>query len=434
MARTFLTWSQVAAQGCHAWSRENLVLAQKIVQGIEGGRPLATAVERLSSAMSEASQNLETEMLEGLEARKQAGKKTGSQPTEGDFFNIPDEDAAGFKDFIGEGPEHLTSIERNLLALSKGESWDVLQVYRAFHTLKGVCGFMNLPKMAALAHKAEARLEPFKQGQGRPSEDQVDWLLQACDLIREQVQAIAQGLPLGRFRILSFERLLGAEGPALSQAALTPTNTAPTVEKGENSTEASHAHAGDASIRISVEKMDALLEIVGELAICQSQVSGGVEALGVTGHLSAETSRLIKISKQLQDLVLSLRMVPVEPLFLRMSRLARDLSRKTEKPLVLELEGGETEIDRRMVEELVEPLVHLIRNAVDHGIEPAGERKNHGKAGILSWNFPMTDGVWITRNSNKKPGNWGFGPLPKPRRPNGYRSSFLNPVFPPPIG
>jgi two-component system chemotaxis sensor kinase CheA len=213
-------------------------------------------------------------------------------------------------------------------------------------------------------------------------------LLQACDLVREQVQAIAQGLPAGRFRIVSYERHEAHQNPAELGTPLTPTNPLPAAqaagevekaEKADSDSHSQHNHANDASIRISVEKMDILLEAVGELAICQSQVSGGIEATGATGHLASEASRLGKISRQLQEIVISLRMVPVHPLFLRMTRLARDLSRKTGKALQLDLEGGETEIDRRMVESLTEPLVHLIRNAVDHGLEEAGERLQAGK-------------------------------------------------------
>ncbi len=154
----------------------------------------------------------------------------------------------------------------------------------------------------------------------------------------------------------------------------------PETIPGAQSPAADEGHGNiDRHLRIGVEKMDVLLEMVGELAICQSQVTEGIAGLGVVGHLSVESSRLAKISRQLQEIVLSLRMVPVQPLFQRMSRLARDLSQKTRKPLKVEMEGGETELDKRMIEELVDPLVHLIRNAVDHGIESAETRKKTGK-------------------------------------------------------
>src|SRR5258708_14833328 len=161
---------------------------------------------------------------------------------------------------------------------------------------------MGLAQMAALSHKSEALLEPFTNTEGRPSEDQVDWLLQACDLVREQVQAIAQGLPAGRFRIVSYERPTVPQNPAQTGTPLTPTNPLPMaqalgeVEKAESDPHSQVSHSNDASIRISVEKMDILLEVVGELAICQSQVSGGLETAGATGHLAGEANRLGKIS------------------------------------------------------------------------------------------------------------------------------------------
>ncbi len=392
LSHLFLDWTAKASLSCGDWAGEIQALAKKIVVGLQSGRSHEEAIGRLSTAMTEASENLDKETLgmdsllrQGFPLRQDfGGQAPGEKMGAGNdgFFNIPPDDMASFKDFIGEAPEHLEAIERNLLSLSRGEKWDLAQVFRAFHTLKGICGFMGLNQMGALAHKAEAMLEPFKAG-GKPPEDQVDWLLQACDLVREQIKAIAQGLSASRFRIVSFKEQTETPEPLHPSSPLRPADLGGSDKSdGEKIGTASAGHTsreGDASIRISVEKMDLLLEAVGELAICQSQVSGGVEGLKLTGYLASETARLGKISRQLQDIVLSLRMVPVHPLFLRMSRLARDLSRKTGKPLQLDLKGGETEIDRRMVESLTEPLVHLIRNAVDHGIDTAEERVRAGK-------------------------------------------------------
>jgi two-component system chemotaxis sensor kinase CheA len=116
------------------------------------------------------------------------------------------------------------------------------------------------------------------------------------------------------------------------------------------------------------------------MAMCQTQVTEGVLGMGATGLLASETVRLGKISRQLRDIVLSLRMVPVQPLLTRMTRAIRDLSRKTSKPVLVHVVGGGTELDKRMVEELAEPLLHLVRNAVDHGLETSAERKASGKS------------------------------------------------------
>jgi len=371
LAGDFLAWSEKAVAWVGAWGRETLVLARKIVTGLSAGRPAEKARERLSAALSEASEKLEMESIlpKGGELISESPSMALGQVEDG-FFNIPSDDLAGFKDFVGEAPEHVQVIESGLLALSQTGVTDILPVYRGFHTLKGISAFMGLSQLSALAHQAEAILEPFKSGEGRPTEDQVDWLLQACDLIREQVQAVVQGLPSGRFRIVFQDQAPKAQALSVATAG---------VKGAENADQGTASASADLSMRVQVEKIDALLEIVGELAICQAQVSAGVEAVGVSSHLSSESARLGKICRQLQQLVLSIRMVPVQPLFLRMSRLARDLSRKTGKPLRLSLQGGETEIDRRLVESLAEPLVHLIRNAVDHGVEKAEERLKAGK-------------------------------------------------------
>jgi two-component system chemotaxis sensor kinase CheA len=379
LAVLFHVWSQVASDACGPWSKENYILSQMIVNGLESGRPAKAALDRLSQAMTEASQNLEMEiagivMTPGMDP----ANSSDTPATEGTFLITPDA-LDGYKDFITEMPEHLQSIERNLLSLSQEGQGDGLAVYRAFHTIKGIAGFMGLNQLSALSHKAEALLEPFKQGHVQLNEKQLDWLLRVCDQVRDQVQAIQQGMPKGKFELSGFEGLMsGGDDPAASRQPVREESANPETASSTDS-KISENRVSDASIRINVEKMDALLEAVGELAICQSQVTEGINTAGVLGHLASEGNRLAKISRLLQEIILSLRMVPVQPLFQRMSRLGRDLSKKTGKLLRIETEGGETELDKHLIEELVDPLVHLIRNAVDHGIEDSRTRVEKGK-------------------------------------------------------
>ncbi len=375
----FQVWSQAASEACGAWAKENFVLAQMIVKGLESGRPSKAALDRLSHAMTESSQNLEMEIA-GIVVK--AGTDpvipSGAPASEETFLITPDA-MDGFKDFITEMPEHLESIERNLLSLSQEGRGDGLAVYRAFHTIKGIAGFMGLNQLSALSHKAETLLEPFKHGHAQLTEIQLDWLLRVCDQVRDQVQAIQQGMPKGKFRISNFEGLMSGGETTATSAQIPMEEPADAETAPPSETKIPENRISDASIRINVEKMDALLEAVGELAICQSQVTEGINASGVLGHLAAEGNRLGKISRLLQGVILSLRMVPVQPLFQRMSRLGRDLSKKTGKLLRVEAEGGETELDKHLIEELVDPLVHLIRNAVDHGIEDSRTRAEKGK-------------------------------------------------------
>ncbi|HTB34704.1 MAG TPA: chemotaxis protein CheW, partial [bacterium] len=159
--------------------------------------------------------------------------------------------------------------------------------------------------------------------------------------------------------------------------ATSPEISAPGPWKAQDTNDG--AGAQDAFLRVRAEKMDALLELVGELAICQSQVGEGLRNAGLAPATASEVERLDKLSRQLQETVLALRLVPVEPLFLRAGRMAHDAGQRTGKSVELRCEGGDTELDKGMVEALAEPLLHLIRNAVDHGLEDAPERDALGK-------------------------------------------------------
>ncbi len=352
--------------------------ARQVLQGLQSGRPVEQVCQRLSQAMAEAVHHMGRILAE--EAAPGNGVETNQTPlktaSENGLFTILSDDLSGFQDFVAEAPEHLQAIESGLLSLIQGETWDPLKVYRPFHTLKGICGFMGLSGLAHLAHQAEAILEAYKNGEGKPTEKEIDLLLESGDLVKKQIGLIVAGLSAGQFPLVDVEALVAKLSGKENKTNLARTGDHKTP--GASPTEEAQGQA-DHFLRIAVEKMDQLLETVGELAICQSQVTEGIAAAGVLGHLSAESSRLGKISRQLQEIVLSLRMVPVQPLFHRMSRLARDLSQKTGKPLRMELEGGETELDKRMTEELVDPLVHLLRNAVDHGIETPEGRAKAGK-------------------------------------------------------
>ena len=367
--------------------------ARQVLQGLKTGRQVEQVCRRLSQAMAEAVHHMGTVLVGAIEP---AGTPNEHVPASGagmKVFGIKVDDLGGFQDFVAEAPEHLQAIESGLLSLVQGEAWDPLKVYRPFHTIKGICGFMGLSGLAKLAHQAEAILERYKNGQGKPSEQEVDLLFASGDLMKKQVNLISRGLAAGKFELVNVDPLLAqmAGGTVADHGTGAP-------EAAKINISETHIHT-DHFLRIGVEKMDMLLETVGEMAICQSQVTEGIAASNILGHLATESSRLSKISRQLQEIVLSLRMVPVQPLFQRMSRLARDLSQKTGKPLRVELEGGETELDKRMTEELVDPLVHLIRNAVDHGIEHREGRQATGKSleAVLSLKASHQGGDFILR-------------------------------------
>ena len=415
LATDFASWSDSTA-GLPSFPTGLLgAQARQVLHGLSTGRPVEQVCRRLSQAMAEAVHHM-GETLAGKKIETQAVESAPAQPSSAGTILLNAENLAGFKDLTVEAPDHLQAIESALLAFVQGEIWDPLKVYRPFHTLKGICGFLGLSALAKLMHQSEAILEKYKGGQGRPTEKEVDLLLESGDLVKRQVDLISRGLYTGRAPLVDVESLLARLSGGADQA---PT---PGLQAVPGETKEGPGNFADHSLRIGVEKMDMLLEAVGELAICQSQVTEGIAASGTLGHLGSESSRLAKISRQLQEIVLSLRMVPVQPLFQRMSRLARDISQKTGKPIRVELKGGETELDKRLTEELVEPLVHLMRNAVDHGIEAKGLRAEAGKPeeGLLSLTASHQGGDFVLRVEDDGAGL----PLEKLRQ-KGLKLGFL---------
>jgi two-component system chemotaxis sensor kinase CheA len=298
-------------------------------------------------------------------------------------YRLTPDNAAIFQDFVGEAPQLLEAMEAALLDLAAGAGQGagpgaaqepLNQVMRSLHTLKGISGFLGLDAMNALCHRSEGALSAYLGGAEALPGALLAWALKVLDALRAQMGLIGQGIAAGEFELLGTDALEapapgGPAGLAPDAAALVARPAA--AERGEG--------PADSFIRIRVEKMDALLELVGEMAICQSQVGDGLGRLELPPAVAQEVSRLAKISRELQQCVLLLRLVPVEPLFLRASRVAHDVSQRTGKPLELLTEGKETELDKRLVEELSEPLLHLIRNAVDHGLEDAQARRAAGK-------------------------------------------------------
>jgi len=136
----------------------------------------------------------------------------------------------------------------------------------------------------------------------------------------------------------------------------------------------------EATVKIEARKLDSLMDMVGELVIAQSMIRQNPALLSLPDpKLHQDIGQLARITSELQKTAMALRMVPIRQAFQKMIRLVRDLAKKSGKRVQLQMEGEETEIDRNMVEEIYEPLVHMVRNAIDHGIEPPEERRARGK-------------------------------------------------------
>jgi two-component system chemotaxis sensor kinase CheA len=337
--------------------------------------------------------------------------------------------------FCSESHDLLQEIEQGVLVLEeKPEDPETLAtVFRAFHTFKGNSSVMKLAVLQRLAHELESLLDAARRGTRRLDRPAIDLILAGADVFRrfiDEMAAQAAGVGVGRqiglpvSSVIEGVRSLLAHGaaplqpvpvpavvpspapapvspsvespavastavvspaatPAVSEGGAPPARSTPVEPPPASGTEqaARAAAAGLASmVRVDTSKLDSLIDLVGELVIAQAMVAQDQElAAAASEPLARSLGRLRGISSELQRTALALRMVPIRGSFQKMARLVRDLSNQLGKEMRLVLEGEETELDRTLVEELGDPLVHMIRNAADHGIEASAERAAQGK-------------------------------------------------------
>jgi hypothetical protein len=188
-----------------------------VAKAVKGGKPVEGGWKRLLQALSQAGAGLQA----GLDGPSAVGAEAplpeapAKAPVEAAAsqegrFRVPPSEEPTFRHFLLEGPEQLQSIETELLSLTQGGAWDPMAVYRPFHTLKGIFGFLNLEGLKDLTHAAEALLEPYKTGQGQPSADAIDLLFDVADSVRLQIQLMAEGIDRGEFELVETAMLRGA--------------------------------------------------------------------------------------------------------------------------------------------------------------------------------------------------------------------------------
>ena len=346
----------------------------------------------------ESSPSLETSPAESQ------GEEPGSIPT------AMDADPELVLDFVAEGLDYLNQAEAALLLL-EGDPSDTEAVnvtFRAFHTIKGVSAFLDLNQVAQVAHEAETLLSQVREGSLEFTEAAADLFLRSADVlrgllvdIREVVNGGTAAEPEGLATLLALLRdpdlaskvarndslgLERASPRAPEEPAQGGGGTQAPAAKSEEErrpetarTDPAITGPGEDSVRIRTERLDRLVDLVGELVVSHSMISQDPEVLLTRGDLGKKVGHSQKILRELQDLSTSLRMVPLKPAFHKISRVVRDVSRKSGKRVELITSGEETELDRSMVGVITDPLVHMVRNSVDHGIESAEERREAGK-------------------------------------------------------
>lgn len=290
-------------------------------------------------------------------------------------------------EFLAEARDQLSSAEAALLLLeSDPRAAEALHTaFRGFHTIKSHLGMLGHATPRDLAHGVESLLARVRDERRPLDASAADLALAVCDAIDRFLRACEAGAPeewTGGQLLL--DRLRGHEVgcPPASQgpAAALDAESVASATDADGRRRLASAEGVDETVRVRVHRLDALLNLVGELAIAQAMVSQDVTSSRTDDErLVRDVAHATKIAAGLQDLSMALRMIPMRALFRRLSRLVRDLGRQTQKPLHLLVEGEETEIDRNMVESLADPLLHMVRNAVDHGIEAPEVRRALGK-------------------------------------------------------
>jgi two-component system chemotaxis sensor kinase CheA len=289
-------------------------------------------------------------------------------------------------DLVVEAREHLSSAETHLLALEKDPSLldAVHSVFRSFHTIKGLAGFLALGRIQAVAHETETILSHAREKRISISPQLIDITLKAADYIRAGLDALSSKPPREAMESLpSNEGLLNEITAAAAYFLSRAQSVEETVCEETGAAGPSPAAKGSDGnvVRIDTEKLEYLVEMVGELVIAQSLIHFDPAAdTAAVGGLSRNFAHLGRVTGEIQKTVLSMRMVPISRLYDKMARLVRDLGRKSGKRIEMRRIGDQVELDRNIVEEITDPFVHMIRNSVDHGIEDAETRAASGKS------------------------------------------------------
>jgi two-component system chemotaxis sensor kinase CheA len=287
------------------------------------------------------------------------------------------------KAFVAESAEGLERSEQYLIAAENnpdhGELLD--EVFRAAHTIKGNASALDFPELAGFAHVLEDLLDAVRKHELAVSRDVISLMLHAVDALRALVPSAAEGNDRlsASHQELKNRMARRASGGQSSDRALSDFSEAasPTAVPGA----ALPVQARNRTLRVDTEKLDQMLNLTGEIAVAQGRLRRMLEEVKTdAGRKFLDVQREIEsLQKNLQEQVMGVRLVPVGPMFQQFARSVRDISQSHNKLARLEIVGAEVEVDTRVLENLKDPLLHMIRNAVDHGIEPPKVRRAKGK-------------------------------------------------------
>ncbi len=404
-------------------------ISEKLHQAIERGKnpEFQAAEEDAPKAAAPASQALPVDNAEAAE--------DGFPPME-----ITEEMRLSF---VQEGNELLQNAEQGLLLWGESpEDKDSLgEVFRHIHSFKGNCGFFGFSDLEKLSHQMENILDRAKSGSKLAVDNPADQLLASLDILQQGLNNISEGktdsinnLPhhiddLNRLVAPLLGDFLVEEG-VLEEAISTAVQTQKKpvgeilIQQGSASKEQidtalkkqldnlnkakaevkpaarTKTPAKRQDIRVELGKLDNLINLIGELVIAENMLIHNPDLKGLElENFNKAGQHMSKLVRELQEMAMTIRMIPVSGLFRRMIRLVHDISVKAGKKVDLQLIGEETEIDKTVIETITDPLVHLLRNSLDHGLETPAERVATGKneKGTVRLSARHEEGeVWVT--------------------------------------
>ncbi|HUG45237.1 MAG TPA: ATP-binding protein, partial [Sphingomicrobium sp.] len=277
-------------------------------------------------------------------------------------------------DFVAESREMLEALGGEIVAweADPDDRSRLDSIFRFVHTVKGNCGFFDFPRLEALSHAAEDALADARAGRRQPDAAMVSAVLAIIDRIGEMIGAIEDGndIPAGDDSALIDALEPGAEGAPVPAAAAV----------------ADQSKGAPRTIRLSVELLDRVMSTVSDMVLARNELARRLREAPNDVSVDGAFERLSAIIADMRDAITRTRMQRIENLFVALPRMVRDLSGELGKQVLVDIEGGDVELDREMIEMIRDPLTHIIRNSVDHGIENPAERLKAGKReiGILS--------------------------------------------------
>ena len=314
------------------------------------------------------------------------------------------DDPEMMKDFLSNADDLMENLDNQILALEQNpNSKEVIEeIFRAAHTLKGAAGMFGFKALERVMHRLENYFDLIRKQKANATPDSIDVVFEAMDVMKKLLQGVREGKSSGVLTgglVTKLNQVCagtyvksGQSQPPVSakipdapldepKAQSNPGNQGQTSTKGQ-------AQQENSTIKVDIERLDALVNLVGELVIDRGRfvnIEEDIRSLTKEHSITAKMSETVQLfgrhMNEIQDIIMKVRMVPIGYTFNKFTRIVRDLSRQVDKNIELTIFGEDTELDKTLVEQLGDPLVHLIRNACDHGCETPEQRKIAGKSG-----------------------------------------------------